>query len=118
MRHGLPDPHHQDGNDIGTSFRLDKCSRMISKRGKRITTKGDEVTEGSIADIQATYKSLGIPQTNGKHEEVARKSATAKYLQRVRQVLKGWLNEQGPSHQLHALLIIKYPTGIMSWPRE
>ncbi|TWW71637.1 hypothetical protein D4764_16G0001340 [Takifugu flavidus] len=41
-----------------------------------------------ITDVQNNYKYLGIPQANGNHEEAARRSATVKYLQRLRQVLK------------------------------
>ena len=65
---------------------------MVSKRGKVIRTEGVELPEGSIADVQDSYKYLGIPQANGNLEEAARKSATAKYLHRVRQVLKSLLN--------------------------
>ena len=79
-------------NDSGRSFRLDKCGRMVSKRGKTVTNKGVELPGGNIADVQDSYKYLGIPQANGIHEEAARQSATAKYLHRVRQVLKSQLN--------------------------
>lgn len=61
---------------------------MVSKRGKTIRTKGVELPEGSIADVRDSYRYLGVPQANVNNEEVARKSATAKYLHRVRQVLK------------------------------
>ena len=59
---------------------IEKCSRMISKRCQLITTEGVELPEGNIADVQESYKYPGIPQANGNHEAVVRKSATAKYL--------------------------------------
>lgn len=67
-------------DDIGTSFGLNRCGQMVSKRGKMIRTEGVELPESSIADVQDSYKYLGVLQANGNHEEVARKSATAKYL--------------------------------------
>ena len=62
----------------------------VSKRGKMI--RGGELPEDCIADVQDTYKYLGIPQANGNQEEAARSSATAKYLRKVRQVRKSRLN--------------------------
>ena len=71
-------------NDIGMTFGLDKCGQMVCRRGKMITTEGVELPEGNITDGQDSYKYLGIPQANSNHEEAARRSATAKYLQEVR----------------------------------
>ena len=65
---------------------------QLNDRGKLITTEGGELPEGNITEFQNSYKYLGVPQANGNHEESARKSATTKYLQRVRQVLKSQLN--------------------------
>ncbi|TWW74438.1 hypothetical protein D4764_14G0004410 [Takifugu flavidus] len=66
--------------------------RMISRRGKVVATDEVDLPEGNITDVQDSYKYLGIPQANGNHEEAARRSATAKYLQRLRQILKSQLN--------------------------
>lgn len=52
-----------------------------------IWTEEVELSEGKIVDIHGSYK--GIPQANGSHEEDARRSAIAKYLKKVRQVLRG-----------------------------
>ncbi len=41
-------------NDIGMLFSLDKCGRMISKRGKVISAKGIKLPEGNIADVQGS----------------------------------------------------------------
>ena len=64
------------------------------KKGKMITTEGVDQSKGNIAEVQDSYKYHGISQENGNHEEAARKSATAKYLHRVRQVLRSQLNGQ------------------------
>ena len=96
-------------DDIGMSFGLDKCGRMVSKRGKMIRTEGIDLPEGNIGDIQDSYKYLGIPQANGNHEEATRKSTTAKYLQRVRQVLKSQLNGKNKVRaiNMYALPVIR-----------
>ncbi|KAF7662653.1 hypothetical protein LDENG_00230640 [Lucifuga dentata] len=67
---------------------------MVTKRGKVVRTEGWSYQKAGLQTyLQDSYKYLGIPQTNGSHDEEARRSATAKYLQRVRQVLRSWLNE-------------------------
>lgn len=38
--------------EIGMSLRLDKCSWIISKSGKGITTEEVEQPEGNIAEVQ------------------------------------------------------------------
>ncbi|TWW77705.1 hypothetical protein D4764_12G0010950 [Takifugu flavidus] len=93
---------------------------MISRRGKVIATNGVELPEGNITGVQDSYKYLGIPQANGNHEEAARRSATAKYLQRLRQVLKSQLNGKHKIQAIntYALPVIRYPAGIIPWPLE
>ncbi|KAL4008504.1 hypothetical protein ACER0C_002356 [Sarotherodon galilaeus] len=107
-------------NDIGMSFGLEKCSRMVTKKGKVVRTEGIELLEGNIADIEDSYKYLGIPQVNGNHEEAARKAATTKYLQRVRQVLRSQLNGKNKIRVIntYALTVIRYPAGVIGWPKE
>ncbi|KAF7644738.1 hypothetical protein LDENG_00216610, partial [Lucifuga dentata] len=79
-----------------------------------------ELPEGRIADIQDSYKYLGIPQANGSHDEEARRSTTAKYLQRVRQVLRSLLNGRNKINaiNMYALPVIRYPAGIISWLQQ
>ena len=47
-------------NDIGMLFGLEKCSRMVIKRGKVVRIEGIELLEGNIVDIEDSYKYLGI----------------------------------------------------------
>ncbi|KAJ0069080.1 hypothetical protein NL108_017350 [Boleophthalmus pectinirostris] len=51
--------------DIGMSFGLEKCSRMVTKRGKVEHTEGVSLPEGTIADVEDSYKYLGVPQASG-----------------------------------------------------
>ena len=79
-------------NDIRMPFRLDKCGQMVSWRRRMMRTKGAELPEGNLVDVQDSYGYLGIPPANGSHEEAIWRSATAIYLQWERQVLKSQLN--------------------------
>lgn len=47
------------------SVDLGKCGRMVTKRGKVVRTKGIALPEGDIAEIEDSYKYLGIPQQMG-----------------------------------------------------
>lgn len=49
-----------------------------------IMTKGVDLPEDNIANVQDSYKYIGIPQANGNHEETRRKPAW--------QILKSQLN--------------------------
>ena len=93
---------------------------MISKRGNVITTEGVELPEGTKFDVEDSYKYLGIPHANGSHEEAAKKSATTKYLQRVRQVLKNQLNGKNKVQAINTypLPLTKYPASILTWSKE
>ncbi|KAF7652639.1 hypothetical protein LDENG_00094320 [Lucifuga dentata] len=44
-----------------------KCVYEEYYRGKVDRTEGVELPEGRTADIQDSYKYLGIPQANGSH---------------------------------------------------
>ena len=48
------------------------------------------------------------------------RSATARYLQRMRQVLKSQLNGKNNIQAIntYSLPVIRYPAGIISWPLE
>ena len=92
---------------------------MVTKRGKVVHTEGVSITEGTTANIDWSYKYLRIPQVNGNLEEVTRKVAMVKYLQRVRQVLRSQLNGKKIwAINSYALPLIIYPTGIINWPKD
>jgi len=82
--------------------------------------EGVELPEGTITDIQDIYKYVGVLQLNSKLEEAARKSATIKYQQRVREVLKSQLNGRDKVRAIntYALPVIRYPAGIIIWPKD
>lgn len=85
--------------------------------------EGDHSRRGSTrrtADIQDRHKYLGIPQANKKHDEDAQGSATANYRQKVRQVLRSWLNGMNTIQAIstYALPVIRYLDGIVSWAQK
>lgn len=43
-------------NDIAMSFKLEKCSRMTTTRGKEVRTEGNKLPEGNNSDIEDSYK--------------------------------------------------------------
>lgn len=65
--------------------------------------------EGSIPDIQDSYKYLSVPQTNRNSNEDACRSATATYLQKVSQLLGIQLNGRNKIQTICAALpVIRY----------
>ena len=75
-------------DDIGMSFGLDKCGRLVTKRGHVIRTNGIGLPDGHIDDIQEHYKYLGVLQSYGNHNEEVRTKAIREYKKRIRQILK------------------------------
>lgn len=63
---------------------------MVAKTVEVSCTEKMEVLEGRIADIQDSYKCLGISQMSENHD--AWRSATAKYLQNVKLAVRNHLN--------------------------
>ena len=106
--------------DIGMSFGLEKCGRLIVKRGKVTTTAGIDLPEGHIDDVAEKYKYLGILQSYGNHDQEVRQKAITEYKKRVRQVLKSQLTAKHKVTAINtfAVPIIRYTAGIIEWPKE
>lgn len=67
--------------------------------------------EGNIVAIEDSSKYLGIPRANGNLEKGMRKSATAKCLQKVKEVLMNQLN-QGHKIQAETLSCCQTSSGV------
>jgi hypothetical protein len=106
--------------DIGMSFGLEKCGRLIVKNGKEIKTEGIELPDGHIEDVEEKYKYLGILQSYGNHEKESRQKAITEYKKRLRQVLKSQLTARNKitAVNTYATPVIRYTAGIISWPKE
>ena len=81
-------------SDIGMTFGLAKCGRLIVNRGKMKSTCGISLPESQIYDIDESYKCLGILQSFGNNDEEVRCKATFEYRNRVRQVLRSKLSSK------------------------
>ena len=44
---------------------------METERGKVVHKKGISLPEETVADVEESYKYLGIPQANGNLEEIS-----------------------------------------------
>lgn len=65
-------------------------------------------TEGAkLPDILDSYKYVWIPQSYGRHHEKARKTATSKYLHRVRQVLKCQVNGKNKLQAINTYTLLR-----------
>lgn len=72
-------------SDSGMLFELE---REQTKRVMVVRTEGIAKPKGNIADTKNSENYRAISQGCGNHEAAARKVATTKYLQRLRQVQK------------------------------
>ena len=106
--------------DIGMTFGIEKCGRLILKKGHSMLTDGLRMPNGTIKDIEEGYKYLGIMQSNINHEAEVRHKAITEYKKRLRQVLRSQLNakNQVMAINTYALPVIRYPAGIIKWTEE
>jgi hypothetical protein len=101
-------------DDIGMSFGLDKCGRLVTKRGHVIGTNGIDLPNGHIDDIQEHYKYLGVLQSYGNHNEEVRTKAIRLY-KKIRQVLKSDLTARNKTIAIntYATPVIRYTAGVI-----
>ena len=78
-------------SDIGMTFGLAKCERLIVNRSKVKSSSGISLPEGQIDDIDESYQYLEILQSSGNYDEKVSCKATADFRNRVRQVLRSKL---------------------------
>lgn len=107
-------------NDIGMTFGLEKCGRLIISRGKVQQTSGVSMPQGRIDDIAETYKYLGIMQSFRNQDEEMRSKATTEYRNRVRRVLQSQLSSRNKITAINAFAVpvIRYPAAVITWRQE
>ena len=106
--------------DIGMTFGLAKCGRLIVSRGKVKNTSGINLPGGRIDDIDESYKYLGILQSFGNNDEEVRCKAISEYRNRVRRVLKSKLSSKNKVAAINtfAVPVIRYPAAMVTWRQE
>ena len=107
-------------SDIGMTFGLEKCGRLIVNRGKTARTQGIDLPQGHIADVAESYKYLGILQSHGNHDEEVRRKAVSEYRKRVRQVLRSQLSARNQVTAINtfAVPVIRYTATTVNWRQE
>ena len=75
--------------NIGMTFGLAKCGRLIVNRGKVKSTSGIILPEGQIDDIDKSYKYLGNLHSFGNNDEEVRCKTTTEYKNQVRSIAHG-----------------------------
>ena len=107
-------------NDIGMTFGIEKCGRLILNRGRMVKTDGLQLPTGTIKDVEEGYKYLGIMQSDTNHDSEVRARAITKYKKRIRQVLRSQLIARNQVKAINAYVIpvIRYPAGIIKWAEE
>jgi len=107
-------------SDIGMTFGLEKCGRLIVNRGNTIRTQGIDLPEGHIDDVTESYKYLGILQSHGNHDEEVRSNAVSEYRKRVRQILKSRLSARNQVTAINtfAVPVIRYTAATVNWRQE
>ena len=106
--------------DIGMTFGIEKCGRLILNRGHIVKTDGIELPNGTIKDLDAGYKYLGIVQSDTNHDTEVRQRSVTEYKKRIRQVLRTQLNARYKIRAIntYAVPVIRYPAGIIKWTKE
>ena len=93
-------------SDIGMTFGLAKCGRLIVNRGKVKSTSRISLPEGQIDDINKSYKYLGILQLFGNNDEEVSCKATSEYRNRVRQVRRSKLSSKNKVTAINTFAVL------------
>ncbi|KAJ8029456.1 hypothetical protein HOLleu_28849 [Holothuria leucospilota] len=100
-------------------FGLEKCGRLIIKRGKVEVTQGLLLDIGKIRDVEVErgYKYLGILQGMENLQKQVKANTIKTYTKRIRQVMKTKLSGQNKIQAIntYAMPVVSYTAGIIEW---
>ncbi|XP_067940317.1 uncharacterized protein [Watersipora subatra] len=101
--------------DIGMTFGIEKCGKLILKKDHSMLTGCLRMPNGTTKDIEEGYKYLGILQSNISHEAEKRHKAITEYKKRLRLVLQSQLNARNQviAINTYTLPLMRYPVGII-----
>ena len=102
-------------NDIGMTFGIKKCGKLILNRGSMVKTDGLQLPTGTIKDVEEGYKYLGIMQSDTNHDSEVRARAITEYKKRIQQVLRSQLIARNRVKNIttYAVPVIRYTAGII-----
>ena len=106
--------------DIGMEFGVDKCSTLVTRRGKVVSSEGIGLPDGSVIkslDPKTGYKYLGISETNEVLHDKMKELLRKEYLRRVRTLGKTKLNFGNliAGINIWAVSLLRYSGDIIKW---
>ena len=77
-------------NDIRMEFGIKKCGALLLKRGKVVSSRGVEISDGEIIKevVKNRYQYLGILEYNKIKESKMKENFQKEYLRRTKLMMK------------------------------
>ena len=109
-------------DDICMEFGIDKCASVTIRKGKKISTEGVTLPDGSILQdvTEEGYRYLGILEADKIYNMKMKEVTTRTYLQRVKKILKSQLDGKSTFQAINtwAVPVIRYSAGIVDWTQS
>jgi hypothetical protein len=110
-------------DDIHVEFGLDKCAKVVFKKGKLVQSQN--LVVGINREIQEleqgkTYKCLGAEERDGIQHQQMKQRLKEECTRRLRMTLKSELNAKNKITAIGALAVpvLRYSFGIINWRIE
>ena len=106
--------------DIGMSFGLDKCAKLAITKGDKTSAENVQLSTGDLIqelENEATYKYLGLNESDSISHTAMKENLEKEYLTRVRKVLKSDLNSRNKIKAINtwAMPSLTYGYGVIKW---
>ena len=114
---------HSFSSNIGMDFGLDKCAKLVIKKGKTVHTEGIQLNESTIINdiIEGeSYKYLGIEEVSTIEHAKMRSRAANNYFKTIKIILKTYLSPKNKILAINQLATpaLQYSFGIVEWPQR
>jgi hypothetical protein len=109
-------------DDIHVEFGLDKCAKIVFKKGKLVHSQNLVVDiNREIQELEhgKTYKYLGIEKSDGIQHQQMKERLKKEYTRRLRIILKSALNAKKiTAIGILDVPVLRYSFGIINWRLE
>ena len=110
-------------NDIKMEFGIEKCAKLVLKRGKVIKSEGIKFSDNRkmrSLDENEEYKYLGILQADQIKQKEMKERVGNEYKRRVRKLLETKLNGQNVINAINtwAISLLRYSAAFLGWTKE
>ena len=106
-------------NDINMKFGTDKCATCIIKKGKKTSIQNIKLEKNEIQNLEdeATYKYLGIEESDNLLHKKIKKQVTEEYIRRLKIICKTELTPKNKITAINQLAtaVLSYSFGIINW---